>query len=89
MLRSINSFFPPKVHNGPSTKQKEKIKNKWIFVNIQYMYATPATKPTVTENKSKIKSLKKKIKKKSQNTFIFTIQKRQVHMSNKANIEFT
>lgn len=28
------------------------------------MYATPATKPTVTENKSKIKSLKKKIKKK-------------------------
>lgn len=51
------------------------------------MYATPATKPTVTENKSKIKSLKKK--KKSQNTFIFTIQKRQVHMSNKANIEFT
>lgn len=49
------------------------------------MYATPATKPTVTENKSKIKSLKKK----SQNTFIFTIQKRQVHMSNKANIEFT
>lgn len=65
MLRSINSFFPPKVHNGPSTKQKEKIKNKWIFVNIQYMYATPATKPTVTENKSKIKSLnKKKINKK-------------------------
>lgn len=62
MLRSINSFFPPKVHNGPSTKQKEKIKNKWIFVNIQYMYATPATKPTVTENKSKIKSLKNKIK---------------------------
>lgn len=57
------------------------------------MYATPATKPTVTENKSKIKSLKKKLKKikkkKSQNTFIFTIQKRQVHMSNKANIEFT
>lgn len=54
------------------------------------MYATPATKPTVTENKSKIKSLKKKKKKeKSQNTFIFTIQKRQVHMSNKANIEFT
>lgn len=64
MLRSINSFFPPKVHNGPSTKQKEKIKNKWIFVNIQYMYATPATKPTVTENKSKIKSLKNKNKKK-------------------------
>lgn len=27
------------------------------------MYATPATKPTVTENKSKIKSLKKKKKK--------------------------
>lgn len=53
------------------------------------MYATPATKPTVTENKSKIKSLKKKKKEKSQNTFIFTIQKRQVHMSNKANIEFT
>lgn len=83
---ALTLFFPPKVHNGPSTKQKEKIKNKWIFVNIQYMYATPATKPTVTENKSKIKSLKKK---KSQNTFIFTIQKRQVHMSNKANIEFT
>lgn len=28
------------------------------------MYATPATKPTVTENKSKIKSLKKIKKKK-------------------------